>query len=107
MKQNKHNYFNISRDYRPKGSIRPDGSTSPGNYGWLFVTITVLSIIHSLVFYLKYILGTGFCLILQVEPPQVGPTERASLCLRTTETRLDRDRMQTPKRCVLKKIQDN
>jgi hypothetical protein len=46
------------------------------------LTITILDIIHRPVFYLKYDVSvTGFCLHLQVEPTQLGPIDRASLCL--------------------------
>jgi hypothetical protein len=44
---------------------------------------------------------TRFCLRLQVEPTQLGPMVRASLCLRSE------DRTQSPKRHVLNKEQDD
>jgi hypothetical protein len=44
------------------------------------ITITILDIIHRPVFYLKQDFSdTGFCLRLQVEPTQMGPTDRATL----------------------------
>jgi hypothetical protein len=53
------------------------------------ITITDLDIIHCPALYLKhYFLETRFCLSLQVEPTQMGPTERTSLCYRTRK-RLD------------------
>jgi hypothetical protein len=46
-----------------------------------------LDIIHSPAFYLKHgISETGFCISLEVEPTQMGPTERAAFCLRTPAT---------------------
>jgi hypothetical protein len=40
---------------------------------------------HHPAFYLKHVvMDTGFCLRFQVEPTQVGPLSRASLCLRAT-----------------------
>jgi hypothetical protein len=42
---------------------------------YINITITILDIIHRPVFYLKHVSETGFCLCLQVEPTQVGPTE--------------------------------
>jgi hypothetical protein len=39
---------------------------------------------HRSVFYLKHdVTEAGFCLRLQVETPQLGPTYEASPCLRT------------------------
>jgi hypothetical protein len=49
---------------------------------------------------------TGFCLRLHVEPTQLDPIERASLCLRMSGSE-DGDRIQCPKRRVLGKRQDN
>jgi hypothetical protein len=53
--------------------------------------ISVLNIIHPTVLSLKHkVSKTGFWLRLQVEPTQMGPIDRANLCLRTpatTETR--------------------
>jgi hypothetical protein len=38
------------------------------------------------VFYLKHdVSEAAFCLRLQVEPTQVGPTEKGNVCLRTPE----------------------
>jgi hypothetical protein len=43
-----------------------------------------LDIIHHPVYFLKYnVLGTGFCLCLQVKHTQLGPVDRASPHLRT------------------------
>jgi hypothetical protein len=45
------------------------------------VTITIVDIIHSPVFCLKHSVSEiGFSLRLQVEPTQLGTTDRASLC---------------------------
>jgi hypothetical protein len=57
------------------------------------ITITILDIIHHPVLYRKHgISETGFSLRLQEEPTQVGPLERASLCLRLmTENVKNRD----------------
>jgi hypothetical protein len=57
---------------------------SIGLWRWyIYITITILDIIHRPVFYLTYkVSETSFCLRLQVEDPQLGPTDRASLCLR-------------------------
>jgi hypothetical protein len=42
---------------------------------------------HCPVFWIKQnVSGTGFCLRLQVGPIQLGPIDRAILCLRETET---------------------
>jgi hypothetical protein len=50
----------------------------------LLTYIIILDIIHHPVFYLKLnVSETGFCILLQVEPAQMGPTDRASLCLRS------------------------
>jgi hypothetical protein len=47
--------------------------------------VTTLDVIHRPVFYLKHdVSETGFCLRLLVEPPQLGPIDRANLCLRTS-----------------------
>jgi hypothetical protein len=44
------------------------------------ITTTILDIIHRPVFYLKQSVSeTGFCLLLQGEPTQLGPVDRASL----------------------------
>jgi hypothetical protein len=49
---------------------------------YINITIRILDIIHRPVLYLKHdVSETGFCLRLQVEITQVGPIERASLCL--------------------------
>jgi hypothetical protein len=48
------------------------------------VTITILDIIHHSVLFKSRRFGPGFCLRLQVEPTQLGPIDRASLCLQTT-----------------------
>jgi hypothetical protein len=43
-----------------------------------------MGIFSNPVFYLKHnVTETGICFRLQVEPTQLDPTERASLCLRT------------------------
>jgi hypothetical protein len=50
---------------------------------WLWyinITITILDIIHRIVFYLKLdISETGFCLCLQVEHTQLSPIEEGSV----------------------------
>jgi hypothetical protein len=47
-----------------------------------FITITILDIIHRPDFYLKHnVSETGFCFSLQIEPTQLDPLDRASLCL--------------------------
>jgi hypothetical protein len=71
---------------RPKISFWPDDSTSPWNYGWLFVTITILDIIHRPVFYLKQRLGDWILSPSSGWKYSVG-SNRSSLCLRT-ESRL-------------------
>jgi hypothetical protein len=83
------------------------------------VTITILYFIHRPVFYFKHnISKTGFCSRLQVELTQLGPMDRASLCLRTTiftywakhicSVPPDHgDRNQCPKCCVLNQRQDD
>jgi hypothetical protein len=44
--------------------------------------MTILDIIHRHVFYLKLnVLETWFCLLVQVETTQLGPRDRAGLCL--------------------------
>jgi hypothetical protein len=44
--------------------------------------IKILDVILRRVFYLKYnVSETGFYLRLQLEPTQLGPIDRASLCL--------------------------
>jgi hypothetical protein len=49
---------------------------------YINITITILDNIHRSLFYLKHTVSeTGFRLRLQEEPNQMGPTERASLCL--------------------------
>jgi hypothetical protein len=48
------------------------------------IIITILDIINRPVFHLKHhVSETGFCLRLQVEPTQLGSTDRAILCLWT------------------------
>jgi hypothetical protein len=52
------------------------------------ITITVFDIIHRQVFYLQHdVSETEFCLHLHVEPTQLGPRDRAGLCLRTPEVK--------------------
>jgi hypothetical protein len=65
-----------------------------GLWRWYInITITILDIIRLADFYLKHdVSETGFCFRLQVEPTQMGPIGRASLCLRTG----DGDRIQYP-----------
>jgi hypothetical protein len=44
---------------------------------YFYITITILDIVHRLVSYLKLnISETGICLRLQVEPTQLGQTDR-------------------------------
>jgi hypothetical protein len=46
------------------------------------ITVTILDVIRRLVWYLKYgVSDIEFCLRLQLKLTQVGPIERASLCL--------------------------
>jgi hypothetical protein len=82
------------------------------------IRITILDIIHSLVFYLKCnVSETGLCLHLQVEHIQLDPLDRDTLSgdrgylylLARTKYVLPEygDRMQSPKRCVLNKRQDD
>jgi hypothetical protein len=53
---------------------------------YINITITFLYIIRRPVFYLKHNLsGTGFCLCLLVQPTQLGPIGKASLCLRIVD----------------------
>jgi hypothetical protein len=50
----------------------------------LLTTITILDIIHDPVFYVKHdVSEIGFCLRLQAELTQVGPTDKGILYLRT------------------------
>jgi hypothetical protein len=55
---------------------------SIGLWRWYInITITIVDIIHRLVFYLKHVASeTGFCLRLQVRP-----VDRDSFCLRTMD----------------------
>jgi hypothetical protein len=49
-------------------------------------TVTFLDSIHCPIFYLKHdVSETGLCLCLQVEPTQLGQSDRASFCLWTPE----------------------
>jgi hypothetical protein len=60
--------------------------------------MTIPDIIYRPLFYLKHGFSeTGFCPRLQVEPTQLGLTDRASLCLLTG----------SPKFCVLDRRQDD
>jgi hypothetical protein len=86
------------------------------------ITNTVLDIIHRSVFYWNHdVSKTGFCLRLQVESIELGPIYKGSFYLRwcpkigyvyvlgpteyvSTE---DGDRIQSPKRNVLNKRQDD
>jgi hypothetical protein len=56
---------------------------SIGLWRWYInITITILDIIHRPVFYLKHdVSKTGFYFRLQAETSQMGPIDRASLCL--------------------------
>jgi hypothetical protein len=48
------------------------------------MAIKILTIVHHPNFYLKHDFSeTGFCLSIQVELTQLGPTDRASFCFRT------------------------
>jgi hypothetical protein len=71
------------------------------------ITIEIRDIIHRPVFYLKHdILETGFCL--QTELTQVGPVERAGLCLRIGPEYVqpeDGDRIQSQKSCFKQKAE--
>jgi hypothetical protein len=69
--------------YEPNRLMLPIGLRRSYNN----TTITILDIIHRLAFYLKRnVSETGFCPRLQVEPTQLGLTDRASLRLRTRAT---------------------
>jgi hypothetical protein len=47
------------------------------------IIITILNIIHRLIFYLKHMFFEAtLCLLLQVVPTQLSPIDRATLCLR-------------------------
>jgi hypothetical protein len=61
---------------------------SIGLWRWYInVTATILDRIRGPVFNLKHSVSeTGFCLRLQENPIQLGPIDRASLCLRTWTT---------------------
>jgi hypothetical protein len=50
------------------------------------ITIAILDIIHRPVFVKHDVSQIGFCLRLQVESTEVGPIDRAYICLRTPET---------------------
>jgi hypothetical protein len=53
-------------------------------YFKIIIIIEFLDIMHHpVLFYLDYVLETGFCLRLQVEPTQLGPIDTASPYLRT------------------------
>jgi hypothetical protein len=72
-----------------------------------FLTITILHIIHRPILYLKYDASeTGFGLRLLVEHTQLGPIDRASLCLRTAAT-TSVVLIYSLKPCVLNERQDN
>jgi hypothetical protein len=48
------------------------------------INITILDVIHRPVFCLNHdVSDIEFCLCLRVEPTQVGPIGKCSLCLRT------------------------
>jgi hypothetical protein len=78
---------------------------SIGLWRWYInTTITVLDIIHRPAFYLKYNNSeTGFCLSLQVDPTQVSPIGRASLCLRID--RRSRYRLKTETKSRLRNVE--
>jgi hypothetical protein len=48
---------------------------------YVFITITILGIIHRPFFIYQRVYETGFCLRFQVDLTQLGPINRASLCL--------------------------
>jgi hypothetical protein len=56
---------------------------SIGLWRWYInIAINILDIIHRPIFYLKYdVSEAGFCLRIQVETTQLGPTNRGTLCL--------------------------
>jgi hypothetical protein len=90
--------------------------TSLNSYLYNYITITILDIIPLSVLCLKQDNSEiGFCLCLQVEPTQLGPIARVSLCLRTVSLLVrteyvppeDGDRLQPLKRCVLNKRQND
>jgi hypothetical protein len=65
--------------YEPKRLMQQAGV----RWCYINITIAILNIIHRPVFYVKYgVSETGFCLCLQVEPIDLRPIERATLCLR-------------------------
>jgi hypothetical protein len=67
------------------------------------MTLTILVITHRPDFQLKYnVSDAGVCFCLQVEPTQLDPIARASLCVRTARPE-DGDRIKPPKCCVLNK----
>jgi hypothetical protein len=86
----------------PNGSSRQYSRFSRQRY--INITITILDIIHRLVFYLKHhVSETGFCLQVKVARRQrlylFGPTEEIAP--------EDGDRIQSPKLCVLSKKYDD
>jgi hypothetical protein len=55
-------------------SFKSKAASCYPNQRVVFITITILYIIHRLVIYLQHNSSeTGFCLRLQVEAPQLGP----------------------------------
>jgi hypothetical protein len=49
---------------------------------YINIIIMIMNITHCSVFYLKHnVSETGFCLLLQVEPTQLGPINRNNLYL--------------------------
>jgi hypothetical protein len=70
---------------------------------YINITITILDIIHRLVFYLKHdVSEAGFCLRLQTEPTQMGLIEEPSLSQDPSGQvpHEDGDKIQSPKRRV-------
>jgi hypothetical protein len=76
------------------------------------LTVTILNIIHRPVFYLKHsVSDIGFCIRLQVDPNQLVPTDRSSLCHRRlaqlSRFNLETYRIQSPRHLLLNKRQSD
>jgi hypothetical protein len=79
---------------------------SIGLWRWYInITIAILDIIHRPVFYLKHDVSESGFWILQVEPTQMGPIGRVSLCVLGPPE--DWDRIESPKHRVLNKRPDD
>jgi hypothetical protein len=73
------------------------------------INITILDIIHRPAVYLKHnVSETRLCLRLQVEPSQLFPFDGGSLMVRNEKVQPEVGyRIQSPKRCVLNKRQED